>query len=79
VKSGRKIFEMLEDHTRGRVAAIRHLGNGDLRSLLVYVGKGRRTYADTPAGEMISALAIVEGTRRFVYGRKGRKGKGLTR
>ena len=75
MKSGRQIFERMELAGFGLRREIRRLGNGDLRSLLVYVGKGRRTYADTPEGELISSLAIVEGTRRFVYGRKA-KGKG---
>ena len=72
MKGGRKIFERMEHAGLGLRREIRRLANGDLRSLLVYVGKGRRTYADTDVGIMISALAITEGTRRFVYGRKGK-------
>jgi len=77
VKSGRKIFEELEDCPRGRVLAIQKLGNGSLRSLLAYAQKGRRTYAETSDGEMIVSLAILEATKRFVYGKQTIQPKGM--
>ena len=72
MKSGRKIYATLEP-AEDCVAAIRALGNGDLRSLVHYITKAKRATPGT-TGEMILATAMVDGFHRWMA--KG-KGKGL--
>jgi hypothetical protein len=71
MKSGKKIYArvLLEDD---RMAAIRALGNGDLRSLLLHIARQGITHTET--GGLLYGMAHVSATERFLA--KG-KGKGL--
>ena len=71
MKSGRKIYARLLE-SGDRMAAIRALSNGSLRSLIHHIG--RQDLAATGPGGLIYGMAHVAATERFMA--QG-KGKGL--
>ena len=71
MKSGRKLFFELEDSAEV-VLPIQRLSNGDLRSLLTYLKRGRRHHAESPRCDMILALAMCEAVHRWVTKGKGK-------
>lgn len=71
MKSGRKIYTRLLE-SGDRMAAIRALGNGSLRSLILHIA--RQGIAATEQGGLLYGMAHVSATERFM---SRVKGKGL--
>ena len=71
MKSGRKIYTRLLE-SGDRMAAIRALGNGSLRSLILHIFRQELEASDT--GSLICGMAHVSATERFM---SRVKGKGL--
>jgi hypothetical protein len=63
MKSGRKLFNRLV-LAKDREAALRDIGEGDLRSLMIYCD--RKPAAGTEYGEAVLVMAAAEVLRRFM-------------
>lgn len=69
MKSGKKIFLSLV-HAPDRMASIRALCNGDLRSLIRHIA--RQGLQSGEFGGLIYGMAHVSATERFMAKRKGK-------
>jgi hypothetical protein len=69
MKSGRAIYGKLLE-SGDRMAAIRALGNGDLRSLLIHIARQGLQASDI--GGQLYGLSHVAATERFIAKGKGK-------